>query len=385
MWCGEHDLAERECGICQPHRLPHLAVGESLKLRLPSPAALAKAGVSLASPSLSTDRAARKPLLGQVTFNRNALAVVSPLAGGVVESVSANVGDRVEQGALLAVVRAPGVAEAKAAYLDARAKAALASQVYARESDLHARGISAQKDLDEAAANLKSARLEVDHGALRLANLGLNTDEVAAVVSEDRASSHLPIRAPFSGTVVGRNCVPGTRVESGAELFRVADLDVMWMELAVPEKQLANLTEGAPIAAQFEAYPGREFEGVLDWVGYTVDPQTRLVDARAVVPNEEGLLRDGMFGEATPVAGSVAAGWSVPEAAVQQIEGRDVVFAHLADDLFEARVVESGRGADPRTVVLAGVNGDDRIAVSGSYILKSEFLKSKFGAGCAGH
>jgi cobalt-zinc-cadmium efflux system membrane fusion protein len=195
----------------------------------------------------------------------------------------------------------------------------------------------------------------------------------------------MPVRAPFSGTVVAREAVAGTRVEPGTELFRVADLSEMWMKLAIPEKLLANLREGSTVDVRFEAYPDTTFTGALTWIGYQVDPETRLVEARAVLANQHGLLRSGMFGEASPARATRLAGLAVPESAVQEIDGRDVVFAQLQSDLFEARVIQKGATESGRTTVLAGLDKDDAIALSGGYILKSEFMKSKFGAGCADH
>lgn len=385
IWCGAHDVAEMECGICQPQRLPHLAIGDGLKVRLPSVTSIEKAGLEIGSPVVEASGSNKAALLGEITFNRNALAVVSPLATGVVESVSADVGDRVEAGALLAMVRAPEIAEAKAAYLDARSQSGLAAQVYAREKDLHARGISARKDFEEASAALRSAQLEAEHGRQHLANLGLTEAEIAEVSATGKAGSAMPIRAPFAGTIVSREAVPGTRVEPGTQLFRVADLGAIWMELAVPEKQLANLREGSVVEARFEAYPEQRFQGELTWIGYQVDPQTRLVQARAVIPNERGLLRAGMFGEAFSKAASAAGGLSVPQSAIQNIDGHHVVFTQEEADLFEARRIEQGTTENGRTRVLAGLSASDRVALEGSYILKSEFMKSKFGAGCAGH
>jgi membrane fusion protein, heavy metal efflux system len=385
LWCAAHDVAEMECGICQPQRLAGLATGEGMKVRFPSLSSLEKAGVKTGAPENGRRPGSNAPILGQVTFNRNALAVVSPRADGVVDEVYADVGGHVEAGGLLATVNAPAVAEAKAAFFNILADAQLARQVHTREKDLHERGISARKDLEEASAKLETMKHEIEHARLHLINLGLTEGEVDAVAENHTATSRLPIRAPFAGTVVDRLAVPGTRVETGAPLFEVADLSEMWMELSVPESRLAHVQEGARIQARFEAYPNLTFEGTLTWLGYRVDPRTRMVEARAVLPNGQGLLRDGMFGEAELSNGTQTAGLSVPESAVQEIGGRNVVFTRVEGDLFESRLVQLGEAGQGRVSVLAGLSHSDEVALTGSYILKSEFLKSRFGAGCAEH
>ena len=103
------------------------------------------------------------------------------------------------------------------------------------------------------------------------------------------------MRAPFAGTVVEREAVLGEAVEPGEPLFEVADLSAMWVELAVPEEHAASLRPGMPVVARVKALPSAEFRGELVWLSPQVDERTRMVRARAAVPNDERVLRHGMF------------------------------------------------------------------------------------------
>jgi cobalt-zinc-cadmium efflux system membrane fusion protein len=379
--CDEHGVAEHECGICHPELLPGLPIGKGLKVRFSSNASVTKAGVEIgraysASVSVASD------VLGQVSFDRNKLAVITPLAKGVLREILVDVGDSVEAGQLLATLTSPAVAEAKSNYLKALADAALRREVFAREKDLHEQEISARQDYEEAKAALAASQSGIEHARQTLINLGLTEEEIEEVARSRSRNSNLPIRAPFSGTVVERDAVMGTAVEPGAALFRVADLSTMWMELSIPETQLAGMEQGAPIQARLEALPGLAFDGKLTWVAYSVDERTRMVKARAELANSLRLLKHGMFGRARLSGLAQTAGLTVPEEAVQVVDGRSVVFTKLEDDLFEARPVQLDVARDGYVPVLAGISPDDNIVIGESYVMKSEFLKARLGAGC---
>lgn len=384
LWCNEHDVAEAECGICQPQLLNELSTGQGLKLRLPSSASLEKAGVATGRPFAAPDVSAQG-VLGKIAFNRNHFAAVPSLRDGVVQEVRVDVGAEVEAGQLLAVVLSPAVAEAKSAYVKAFGEVELAQRNHVREQDLHAREISARRDLDAARAALAAAQSDRDYARHYLLNLGVTEEDVNEVARTRAITSHLSVRAPFAGTVVERQAVPGASVDAGAQLFAVADLSTVWMELSVPEPLLGSFPVDTPVQARFDAYPGLSFEGRVAWVAYSVNDRTRMVEARAVFPNSQRLLREGMFGKAAVAVSAAHAGVSVPESAVQEVDGRRVVFAKVEDDLFETRIVETGGSRDGRVVLRAGLSHDEEIVVSAGHILKSELLKARLGAGCADH
>jgi hypothetical protein len=110
LWCGEHDLAEDQCGVCQPQLMDTLDIGSGMKLRVSDPSVLQTAGLSTVR-TAAADASTAQEILGRVGYNRNHLALVTPLVGGVVTEVSADVGDEVEPGTILAKVRAHGITE----------------------------------------------------------------------------------------------------------------------------------------------------------------------------------------------------------------------------------------------------------------------------------
>ncbi|MCC6698274.1 MAG: efflux RND transporter periplasmic adaptor subunit [Candidatus Hydrogenedentes bacterium] len=383
LWCEEHNVAESECGICHPELVKTLQLGQSLKVRFGTNDTILKSGVTLGKPdrSLVVDGI---EALGRVSYNRNKLALITPLAGGVLTKVNVDVGAEVQAGDLLAEVNASAIADAAGAYARALAEQKLRAQVYAREKDLVDRAISARQDYEEARAALEASQSAAQQAKQTLLSLGIAPDEVARY-SANGGAPVMPIRAPFAGTIVDRSAVTGAAVSPGNPIVELADLSVMWLELSVAETHLAALREGMLVEARFDAYPDQEFRGVLEWIASRVDEQTRRVEARAVLSNEDGLLKHGMFGRATLAGESMASGFSVPESAVQILDGQPMVFARLEDDLFETRLVQVGAATQGRIPVLAGVSAEDEIVFSESYLLKAELLKARLGAGCADH
>jgi cobalt-zinc-cadmium efflux system membrane fusion protein len=381
LFCNEHGVAEADCGICQPQRASELAAGESLKIRMASDRSADLAGITTQRPTAGQN-AASLDLLGEVRFDDNRRARVTPLASGVVTEVLVDVGEVVEAGEPLATINSAAVADAKAAYLSALATADVTSAAYERESQLVQENIGAKRDAEAAEAAFRLAELDRRKAEQALLNLGFSTADVAAIANSGSSSSDLVVRAPFAGTVVGRDAVIGEAVEPGAALFEVANLSTMWVELAVPEEHAAALRPGMPVNVRVKAMPSTALRGELLWLSPQIDERTRVVRARASVSNDDGLLRHGMFAEVTAELEGPADALMLPGEAVQDIDGMSFVFVRSEPDLYEARRVEVASAGDGRVAVAEGISTDDDIVTSGGFTMKTEFLKSRLGAGC---
>jgi cobalt-zinc-cadmium efflux system membrane fusion protein len=159
----------------------------------------------------------------------------------------------------------------------------------------------------------------------------------------------------------------------------------MWLDLSIPERDVVQLAPGQEVIAVFDVHPGLEARGRLTWVGASVDAETRMVKARAEVANRGRKLRHGMFGRARIGSPGAGAGLWVPSDAVQHVDEHPFVFARLDDDLFELRKVALAGSEDGRVAISEGLAPEDEIVVTHSFILKSELLKSRLGAGCVDH
>ncbi len=381
LFCNEHGVPEIECAICQPDLAASLEPGKSLKVRMPSVESADKAGIRTARP-VFTESAPGMKAYAEVQYNRNRLARVTPLAGGIIHEVRHDVGTAVEKGEVLALLHSTRVAEAKGDFLSALVELDIRRETFEREEQLKEQKISAEQEFLNARAAYRTARLTVNNLRQKLINLGLTSSEIRRTEQEQDASADLQIRAPFSGTLVERNAVVGEAVEEGHPLFTVADLSSRWLALSVPAHYIGRVQVGQTVEARFSDLPGSIYEGNITWIDSTVDPLTRMMRARALVEDPEHRIKTGLFGEARILNGDKRAAAVVPRDTVQHYEGADFVFVQNAVDLFALRRVVLGDSEGDNTYILAGVEPDDQVVVENSFIVMSEFLKSRLGAGC---
>lgn len=385
LWCNEHGVAEMECAICQPQRTETLAVGSEMKIRFASTESTDKAGVRTGQAQRSASTAGAITAFCEVRLDQNNLAQITPLAPGVIRRVFVDVGSTVEPGMPLVELHSSEVAALKSAYLAAHVQHELRQQAAERERRLVQENIGARRELEEAEAALRLAKLELATTRQRLENIGLTDEEVQRVAEEEDASASFIVRAPAAGTIVNRRAVVGESAMPGESLLTQADLDRVWIELSVPAELMSALTIGAEVRATFAALPGREVVADLTWIDATIDEKTRMVRARAVAPNEDGVLRAGLFGQARITGAPGVSIWRVPRNSVQRVDGKPFIFVRLEPDLYAARRVTLASTNDRFAEVITGLSENENIVTEGAYVVLSEMLKSRLGAGCADH
>jgi cobalt-zinc-cadmium efflux system membrane fusion protein len=166
-------------------------------------------------------------------------------------------------------------------------------------------------------------------------------------------------------------------------LFTIADRSVMWAELALPEAALSRLKEGQAVELTIDSLPDRKFTGKLTWISAELDETTRMVRARAEVPNPDGLIKARMFAKARVLTDAGASALMVPPSAIQRVDGKPFLFVKLESDLFDARAVRVGSRAGDGWIIAEGLKAGEEVATEHVFALKSQLLISRLGAGCA--
>ena len=366
--CTEHGVPEAECAVCKPDLAAKLKPGESLKVRLPSTNSAALVGIESARPEVGAIAEAVE-CVAEVSFNQNKLAQIAAPVGGIVQTVDADSGTRVEEKQTVARIWSAAIAEAVA-------RAVLSHQTLDRERKLRADRVTSEKDLQEAEAGHRSA-------CQQLRTLGFTEAQIDALSREPQEQVLMEVRAPFAGEILERMAVRGALVEAGKPLFTLVDHSTVWAMLQLPETALARVKTGQPVELRVDSLPGRVFTGKLTWIGPAVDERTRMIRARAEFANPEGLLKDKMFATARILARQAEGALLVPPGAIQRIEGKPLVFVKLAEDLYDARAVTLGARSGGRAEILAGLKPDEAVAVSHAFAIKSAMLMARLGAGCA--
>jgi cobalt-zinc-cadmium efflux system membrane fusion protein len=380
LYCREHDVYESECGICHPELAEGLEPGGALKIRFPSTASADKAGVATSYPSRESGEHAVSAL-GELGYNLNRLARVTPLAGGVVREVHADLGDAVREGAALVTIASPEIASAKADFLAAAAEETAARRTFERERDLVEKNVSPESDLIDARTRLSSTAAERGAAEQHLLDLGFTRRELDAIARGERPGSAVTLRAPFAGTIVARNAVTGDVVSTGDELLRLADLGELWVTIAVPERDVAGIAPGQRVELR-SGTAGLETTATVTWVASHLNASTRMAEVRATIDNPARDWKAGMFVNARIRTGVTGDGFAVPSDAVHTFGGLPFVFVDAGQGLYEVRRVALAGRSGGRSFVAAGLVADDRVVTAQSFLVKSEFQKSRLGAGC---
>lgn len=324
--------------------------------------------------------------VGEIALNENATIRLSPPIPGILRNVKVDTGMLVKPGDILAEIESAELGEAIGAYLKSRALTDITRRNFEREKALAEQKVSAQVEADEAGTRYENAKADRDAAAHTLKTMGFMESELATLKGE--SSPILPLRATRGGTLIEKQAVAGNRIQPGQPAMTVSDLSSVWVWLDLYERDLSAVLEASakqPLSVTLEtrAFPGRRFKGTLETLGATMDETTRTVKARALLPNPDGLLRPGMFCNAKLTWSRNEEALTVPRNAALEDEGQWFVFTHLKDDYYIRTPIKKGRGFSDSIEILEGLKEGQGVVADGAFLLKSDVLREKMGAGCA--
>ena len=305
-------------------------------------------------------------LPGEVRFNEDRTAHIVPRVAGVVESVSASLGQEVKKGQPLAVIASPDLAEMRSTALAADKRLGLARTTYEREKKLWEDRISAQQDYLQAEQAYREAQIEAQSARSKLTALGAEINAGAV--------NRYVLRSPFNGVVVEKHLSQGEAVKEDANAFLVSDLSTVWVEIVVTAKDLESVRVGQPVTIK-SAAGSASVTGKVSYVGSLLGEQTRTASARVVIDNPGLAWRPGLFVNVALVRGTKEAAVAVAADAVQTIEGKTVVFTKVPKG-FQAQPVTLGASDGKNVEIVAGLSAGAQYVATGSFVVKAEQGKS---------
>ncbi len=293
-----------------------------------------------------TQRIELRPLVDEIealgTARANESVEIRPRISSLVTRILFEEGQFVEQGSLLVELEnseiVAGLALAEASLSESRS-------LYTRSKELEStRAISA--------SNLEAllAQVKVDEANVEAARAKL---------------SHTRIRAPFSGRIGLRRVSPGSFVNTDTVISTLDDVSVIKLDFSVPETFVNVVRQGMNIVAHSLVFPDRDFSGTVASIDTRLDPVSRAVEVRAVIPNEDGLLKPGMFMtvDLQRDRGDVL---MAPEQAIVPEGSRQYVFV-VTSGLAEKRQVQLGRRIPGYVVVSDGLSAGESVVTEGTH------------------
>jgi membrane fusion protein, heavy metal efflux system len=337
---------------------------------------IATAGIELA-PVQDGTLAHRIIVPGTIVPDANRIARVSVRLFATVVELRKKLGDTVAKDEVVAVLDSREVANAKSEYLAARLTSELNKDLYDRDKEMWDRRVMAEQMVLRSRNALAQARMNVDIARQKLFAIGLTEKEIAALPQQPEASLRLQeVQSPISGRVVDRKVDLGAAVgrdQLEAELYTIADLDRVWVELAVSPTDLPLVREGQNVSVAAHGLAYRAV-GKIVFISPMLERETHSARVVAKIANPDGNWRPGSLVHCTVAIAEHPAPLAVPASAVQTVGKGQVVFVRTPEG-FEKRPVTLGQSDDRISEILAGVRAGETIAVTNSFALKSEFLK----------
>ena len=305
-------------------------------------------------------------LPGEVRFDEDRTSHIVPRAAGVVESVRVNLGQKVKQGELLAVIASQQISDQRSELAASERRVELARTTFQRERQLWQDKISAEQDYLLARQTLQEAEI-----ALNNARQKMNALSGSAVLV---GGNRYELRAPFAGVVVEKHLGVGEVVSETSAAFTLSDLSQVWVTFGVFPKDLNKVQVGRPVKVS-STEMGTDVMGTVAYVGNLLGEQTRTAMVRVNVPNPDDSWRPGLFVAVQVATDTYSAPVTVPVEAIQTVEDKPTLFVRTAEG-FATRHVELGVSENGFVEVRQGLEAGAQVAAVGSFVLKSELGKA---------
>ena len=224
-------------------------------------------------------------LNGRVTFNQEQVARVFPIFGGTVTDVHAEIGDHVRKGDVLATIRSGEVADYEKQSKEAEQQLIIARRSLQSVQDMFESGMASERDVLQARQELSNAEAEERR-----------ISEIFSIYHISGKSLY-QVKAPVSGFIVEKNINKEMQLRSDQndEIFIISGLEKVWVMADVYESDISKVREGAPVRITTLAYPGKEFTGKIDKVYNMLNEESKTMNVRVKLSNNNYLLKPGMF------------------------------------------------------------------------------------------
>jgi Cu(I)/Ag(I) efflux system membrane fusion protein len=221
--------------------------------------------------------------------------------------------------------------------------------------------------LNQGSSGLKASALQ------KLKLFDVSEDQIAELEKTRQPQRTLRVDAPIDGIVVEKNAVQGQMVEAGMNLYRLADLGIVWVQSQIYEQDLPFVKLGQEAEVSLSYLPDRKFRGRVTYVYPTMDEKTRTARVRMEFHNPGFFLKPGMFATVEIHAELEPSALLVPDSAVLRSGEKNTVFVALDDGHFDPREVTLGARTDNNSYeVLSGLKEGERVVTSGQFMLDSE-------------
>ncbi len=290
-------------------------------------------------------------LTGKISFNEDKVARVFPLAGGFVRELFVELGDKVQKGQVLAIIRSPEIAGFNSEGIEAEAELRKAEKNAQVAEELFKTGNISEVELMNANKDLESAKAEQ-----------LRIKEVLDMYSAGKESIY-PIKSPVSGVIVHKNIALNMelRTEDISPVFLIGNLDDVWVMANIYESDIQHIQEGFQAEITTISYPDKTFKGRIDKIFNLMDPDSKTVKARVVLPNPTYELKPEMFANVKVKYAEPLQKLTIPSKALIFDKSRYFVMIYKADDDIETREVSVFKDNGELAYIESGLKEGEKV------------------------
>jgi Cu(I)/Ag(I) efflux system membrane fusion protein len=292
--------------------------------------------------------------LGSIQVDERRIHAVTPKFEGWIQRLYVNAtGQAVKRGQPLLEIYSPELMTAQQEYLIARQ-----GQQALQQGSVQARG---------------TVEHLAENALQRLHYWDIAPTQLKRLQNQEKLLDTLPLLSPVNGVVMEKPAVEGMRFMSGELLFRIADLSTVWLIAEVFEQDSGRVHPGQTVQVFINAYPDKLFSGKVGFIYPTLATETRTVKVRIELPNDEGLLKPGLYGSVVlATQGDKDVHLAVPDSAIIDSGMRQVVLLQRSAGQFEPRAVKLGLQVDGYREVLEGLEAGDEVVTRANFLIDAE-------------
>ncbi|MCF6252033.1 MAG: efflux RND transporter periplasmic adaptor subunit [Methylococcaceae bacterium] len=296
--------------------------------------------------------------------------IVSAAQAGLISKLNVTIGDSVEKNQVLAHINSPELLSLQRQLLKANGEKQLARASFQRNEKLLQEGVISDRRWQESRSRYNSFAAEANEAKQLLEIAGMSAKDIKKLADSHRLSSQLNIRSPIKGVVLDRMVVAGERLDILAPLYRIANLEQLWLEINIPQERMSSIKIGDKVLIE-----NTDITATISLLGQSVNTQNQTILARAVINDQQSTLRAGQNVNSQIIQGSDKPTYIVPNTAIAQNEGKAYLFIQSSTGFVVSPIAVIGK--QQNNSVITGNNDlieGIEIAIQGAVALKANWL-----------
>ncbi len=294
--------------------------------------------------------------------------IVSAPHAGLINKLKVAIGDQVSKGQVLAHINSPELLSLQRQFLKSYSERSLAWAAYQRDKKLLDEGVISDRRWQETRAHYNGYVSEANEAKQLLEISGMTQEDIRKLEKSRKLSSQLMVYSPIDGVVMERMAVAGERIDILAPLYRIANLDQLWLEINIPQERLNSIKIGDQVLVANASATAR-----ISLLGQSVNPSNQTVLARAVIDGKPEGVRAGQTVNTQIIQTSDKPVYRIPNAGVAQSEGLAYIFLRTPDG-FIVKTVDILGKEGRYSIITSDLPADQEIAIRGAVALKAKWM-----------